>query len=387
MEPWFPLCPPVFGLTSPVRAGGEGGPTPDQTRGPRWRAPSHGLHVPASVDLSIEQRIIEAGARLPARGMVTGWAALRLAGVAYFEGRHRDVPLLLPHASRIRAPGVEVRRTRLPLPTPQMRYGVPCAPLAVALVHELRLERDYRELVVMIEMALLAGVVTREEIREVLESSRRMHTRHFDALELATGECRSPPEVRMMLTWLLDARFGKPLMNREVLGLDGRLLAVVDLLDVESGSYGEYDGEEHRKRARHRRDVERAETLRDVGLEGFTVVAGDSSDVQVQRMAAARRRALWLPEGRRTWRVGAHVPMRQLMRSLTSEESELLRLEGLPPDDGRERNRGEFVIWPRSDSPTPRWGTASGPGIDPCPISFPKPRHYARNETCSSFEP
>ena len=138
---------------------------------------------------------------------------------------------------------MEVRRTRLPLPTPQMRYGVPCAPLAVALVHELRLERDYRELVVMIEMALLAGVVTREEIREVLESTRRMHTRHFDALELATGECRSPPEVRMMLTWLLDARFGKPLMNREVLDLDGRLLGVVDLLDVESGSYGEYDGE------------------------------------------------------------------------------------------------------------------------------------------------
>jgi len=333
MEPWFPLCPPVFGLISPVRAGGEDGPTPDETRGPNWRAPSHGLHVPANVDVSIEQRIIEAGARLPARGMVTGWAALRLAGAAYFEGRQRDVPVLLPHASRIRAPGVEVRRTRLPLPTSEVRYGVPCAPLAVALVHELRLERDFRELVVMIEMALLAGIVTREEIREVLESTRRMHTRHFDALDLATGECRSPPEVRMTLTWLLDARFGKPLMNREVLDLDGRLLAVVDLLDAESGSYGEYDGEAHRGRARHRRDVERAEVLRDVGLEGFTIVAGDSVDVQVQRMTAARRRALWLPERERRWQVGKHVPMKSLMRPLTSDESELLSLEGMPPDD------------------------------------------------------
>jgi hypothetical protein len=186
----------------------------------------------------------------------------------------------------------------------------------------------------MIEMALLARVVTREEVRQVLESTRRMHTRHFDALDLATGECRSAPEVRMMLTWLLDARFGKPLMNREVLDLDGRLLAVVDLLDVESGSYGEYDGEEHRKRARHRRDVQRAEVLRDVGLEGFTIVAGDSVDVQVRRMAAARRRALWLPERERRWRVGKHAPMKSLMRPLTSEESELLRLEGMPPDDG-----------------------------------------------------
>ncbi len=333
MEPWFPVCPPVFGLLHPVRAGGDGGPTPDQTRGPNWRAPSHGLHVPATVDLSIEQRIIEAGARLVGPAMVTGWAALRLAGAAYFEGRRRDVPVLLPHASRIRAGGVEVRRTRLPLPTPVMRYGVPCAPPAVALVHELRLERDFRELVVMIEMALLARVVTWDEIREELESTRRMHTRHFDALDRATGECRSPQEVRMMLTWLLDAGFAQPLMNREVLDLDGNRIAVVDQLDVESGAYGEYDGETHRGRARHRQDVERAEALREVGLEGFTIVAGDSIAVQVKRMTAARKRALWLPEEERRWRVGEHVPMTDLMRPLTYEERELLRLESEPPDD------------------------------------------------------
>ncbi len=333
MEPWYPCCPPVFGLISPVRAGGDDGPTPDETRGPSWRAPSHGLHVPVGVDITVEQRIIEAGARLPEGGMVTGWAALRLAGASYFEGGRRDVPVLLPHASRIRAPGVEVRRTRLPLPEIEMRYGVPCAPPAVALVHELRLERDFRELVVMIEMTLLTRLVQREEVREVLESTRRMHTRHFDALDRATGECRSAPEVRTMLTWLLDAGFPTPLMNREVLDLDGRRLAIVDLLDVESGSYGEYDGEAHRGRARHRRDVERAEVLRDVGLEGFTIVAGDSVDVQVQRMRAARKRALWLPEGKRQWRVGAHVPMKQLMRPLTIDEHELLRLECQPPDD------------------------------------------------------
>lgn len=289
--------------------------------------------MPVSVEVSIEQRIIEAAARLKGSGMVTGWAALRLAGAAYFEGRGRAVPVLLPHASRIRAPGVEVRRTRLTLPKPELRYGVPCAPPVVALVHELRLERDFRELVVMIEMALLARLVTWGEVREVLESTRRMHTRHFDALDLATGECRSPPEVRMMLTWLLDAGFPQPLMNREVLDLKGKRLAIVDQLDVESGAYGEYDGEAHRGRARHRSDVERAEALRDVGLEGFTIVAGDSVDVQVKRMTAARRRASWLPEEKRLWRVGEHVPMKDLMRPLTYEERELLSLEGEPPDD------------------------------------------------------
>jgi hypothetical protein len=138
----------------------------------------------------------------------------------------------------------------------------------------------------------------------------------------------------MMLTWLLDARFPTPLMNREVCDVRGRRVAIVDLLDVESGSYGEYDGDAHRTRARHRRDVERAEALRDLGLESFTIVAGDRVDVQVTRMRAARERALWLPEGRRRWRLGAHVPMRSLMRPLRSEEAELLRISGTPPDDG-----------------------------------------------------
>lgn len=332
MEPWYPCCPPVFGLTPPVRAGGEDGPTPDMTRGPRWRTSSHGLHVPVAVGPFIEQRIIEAATRLPDRGMVTGWAALRLGGVAYFEGRQREVPVLLPHSSRIRAPGVEVSRTRRALPTPEIRYGVPCAPLAVALVHELRLKQDVRELVVMVEMALLARAVTKRDVRDALESAARMHTRHFDALDLTTGDCRSPAEVRMMLTWRLDAGFPPPLMNREVLDLAGRRLAVVDLLDTESGAYGEYDGEAHRDRARHRRDVERAEAMREVGLEGFTIVAGDSIDIQVARMQSARRRALWLPVGSRPWRVGQHVPMSRLTRPLSSDELELLRLEEQPPD-------------------------------------------------------
>lgn len=73
--------------------------------------------------------------------------------------------------------------------------------------------------------------------------------------------------------------------------------------------------------------------MRDVGLEGFTIVAGDSVAVQVQRMTAARRRALWLPKEKRLWLVGEHVPMKNLMRPLTYEERELLSLESEPPDD------------------------------------------------------
>lgn len=336
MEPWYPRCPPVLGLTAPLRVGQRGpapGPTPGAARGPHWRRTSHGLHVPASTGPSVEQRIIEAAARLPAGGMLTGWAVLRLAGAAYFEGKDAEVPVLLAHTSRIRAPGVLVSRTRRALPTPVNLYGVPCAPAEVALLHELTREPDDRECVVKVEMALLAGVVHRDRLWEVVLGARRVHSRVLEAVERGSGEYRSPPEVRMALVWEQDAGHPRALPNRAVLDRAGNRLAVVDLLDPEAGVFGEYDGDAHRSRARHRRDTDRAEKLRDVGLESFTVVAGDPVGIQVARMRAARRRAAWTPESQRAWRVGEHVPMRQLGRPPTPDERLALDLAQGPPDD------------------------------------------------------
>lgn len=83
----------------------------------------------------------------------------------------------------------------------------------------------------------------------------------------------------MLQAWEGELGFPRPLMNREVLDLSGRVIAVVDLLDVDSGTYGEYNGASHRSRERHRRDEARADALRRAGLEGFVLVAGDSERV------------------------------------------------------------------------------------------------------------
>lgn len=249
--------------------------------------------------------------------MVTGWASLRLARAAWFDGDGREVAVLLPHASRIRSAGLEVVRTRGALPSPVRAYDVPCTPPLAALAHELRREPDLRERVVMMDMAILAQVVTLEEVRALPEAAA------LGACAHASGECRSAPEVRMSMTWQLDADFPRPMMNREVLDAAGRRVAIVDLLDAETGAYGEYDGEMHRTRSRHRRDTERADALRDLGLESFTVVAGDSREVQVRRMTAARSRAS-ARSGPRRWRAGRHVPLAQLSRDLTTEEMEQL---------------------------------------------------------------
>jgi hypothetical protein len=315
MSDFHPCCPPPTGLVRPVRVDPDGltGPTRGAAAGPRWRRSSHGLVVPADVPLTAEQRIVEAAVRLQSGAMVTGWAALRLAGAAWFDGLAADgrtpqpVPVLLPHAARIRGPGVLVERTRGALPGPVERYGIPCAPSEVALLHEARRASTRRRAGVMVDMALAARAVDLDALR-ALASRRRQPDAVAYALERACGECRSPKESEMLQVWEGGLGLPRPLMNRRVLDLSGRVIAVVDLLEAESGTCGEYNGASHRSRERQRRDEERADALRDVGLELFVLVAGDPERVWRERMQSARKRALWLPPGQRRWRVGAFVP-------------------------------------------------------------------------------
>lgn len=314
MSHFHPCCPPPTGLVRPVRVDptGRSGPRRGTAAGPRWRTTSHGLVVPSDVELSVEQRILEAAVRLPAGAIVTGWAALRLAGAAWFDGadpRGADlpVPVLLPHASRLRGPGVLVHRTRRDLPEPVDRFGIACAPAAVALLHELRRAATDRLACVMVDMALAARVVELDEVRALAARARQPGHVSY-ALGRACAECRSPKESEMLQVWEGELGLPRPMMNREVLDLSGRVIAVVDLLETEAGTYGEYNGAAHRSRERQRSDEARADALRRVGLEAFVIVAGDSERVWRERMRSAYDRSLRLPEAQRLWRPGAFVP-------------------------------------------------------------------------------
>ena len=107
----------------------------------------------------------------------------------------------------------------------------------------------------------------------------------------------------MVLTWMWDAGLSRPLCNQPIFDLDGRLIAIVDLLDVEACAVGEYQGADHKDGPRHRADVAREQRLRDHGLECFEVVGGDLADrpMVARRMLAARARASFQPEEQRTW--------------------------------------------------------------------------------------
>lgn len=301
-----PICtpPPPLVRPVPVDPSGRRGPTRGQAAGPGWRRTSKGLHVPATLSVEVvEQRILEESARLPAGGGVTGWAACRLAGAAYFDGLERDgrtrqpVPLVVPAGSKLRpGAGSTVCRESLPPGELTVLHGVSSVTAVRGVFDEMRRVQDVREAVVAMDMAAAAELVSIREMREYLAAHTRWRrsSRVAWALELASERSLSPGESRLRLIWLLDARLPAPMVNQDVWDDRGRLLGKADLFDPVAGVFGEYDGAVHRGAARHTSDVRREDKVRRAGLEYFKVTGMDLHDrpMVAERMLSTRERAL-----------------------------------------------------------------------------------------------
>ncbi len=314
-ETWRPICRAPGKLTRPVRIdpSGVAGPTPGQSRGPRWRKTSHGFYVPSSVSDDVaEQRILEQSVRLPPHGAVTGWAACRLHGAAFFDGlerdgtTHRPVPLAIGPDCLIRQDrAVRISRDRLDESEVRTVQGIACAVLARGLFDEMRWAAGAREAVVAMDMASAAELVSINTMRAyvVRHPGWRGVGQARAALDLADENSMSPNETRMRLIWVLDAELPRPLVNQPVFDARGRLLGIADLLDPVAGVVGEYDGAAHRAGRRHRRDVMREDLFRRAGLEYFKVVGLDLADVGlvVDRMLTTRARAKFQPSDERAW--------------------------------------------------------------------------------------
>jgi hypothetical protein len=303
---WNPIAPPVDGLVLPVRVGGTG-PTRKEARGPRWRKTSPGLYVRAEVsDDLVEQRIIEASAR---GGVVTGWAALRLHRGGFFDGLAGDGATRLPVqlaacGGRLGScPGIVVVDDRIPPDDITVVHAMRCATIERALFDEMRRIGEVREMAVAIGAACAAELTTVQRMRTYVATRRWYRDVRMirEAVEMAVDGCRSPQEDRFRMIWEYDAGWGRPLLNHPVLDLDGRLVAVPDLLDVERGVVGEYAGADHRDIDRHEEDIAREAALRDVGLEYVEVVGRDlrHRDRVIRRMENAAARAVHLE---RRWR-------------------------------------------------------------------------------------
>jgi hypothetical protein len=310
---WDPHITRPTDLVAPVRIDPLGllGPTRHQAAGPRWRQTSSGLHVPVDSPAHVDQRIFEQGHRIRSYGALTGWASLRWQLASFFDGHdhHSDselpVPLVTGGRDLRRDRRVAITKSQLAPYERVLVEGIWVTVPARALFDEVRRHGHERQAVVDIEMAIAARLLTIAEFRTYLEQ-RNAWTGVGPAREAAAVAglgCRSPQEVRMALAWMWDADLPRPLCNVPVFDLRERLIAIVDLLDVEAGCVGEYQGADHKEGERHRHDVAREQKLRDHGLECFEVVGGDLTDrdLTVKRMVNARERSKFEPEGRRAW--------------------------------------------------------------------------------------
>ena len=310
---WSPRLDRPVDLVAPVRVDptGRAGPTRHQAAGPHWRQTSAGLHVPTSAPVHVDQRIFEQGHRIRAYGAVTGWAALRWRGAQFFDGTDGpdggQLPVPLVTGGHDLRPDVRVALSKAQLAPTEREHvaGIWTAVAVRALFDELRRHGQDRQAVVDVEMSIAAGLLTLAELRSYVESRPAWTGIQLarDAAAAAGLGCRSPQEVRMALVWMRDAGLPRPLCNAPVFDLHENLIAIVDLLDVEAGCVGEYQGADHKDGERHRSDVAREQALRDHRLECFEVVGGDVQDRELtaKRMLAARERSRFEAPSRRTW--------------------------------------------------------------------------------------
>jgi hypothetical protein len=287
--------------------------------------------VPASTPTDVpEQRILEQSVRLPAGGAVTGWAAGRLHRAGLIDGLAPDgvtrlpVPLVIGLHSRIRG-DEQVVLLRQPLEPTDVtaRYGIPCTRIERAAFDAMRLADDEREATVVPSMVAAAKLSSLVRMRQYVDAHPGRHGvgQARRALELATEHVRSPNEVRVFLVWLLDAGLPAPWPNASVYDRQGKLLGIADLLDMEAGLAVEYDGEDHRSRARHTRDVRKEDAFRRAGIEAVRVTGTDLHDrsLVVDRMLAGRARALFEPLEHRRW--CAREPERRVDHELDAQEA------------------------------------------------------------------
>lgn len=313
---WDPVCTRPEGLVAPSRVDrtGRTGPTWRAANGPRWRWVAPGLYVPATVETSVEQRIVEQAGRLRPdgrSGCVTAWAALRWRGAGYFDGRaagdevELPVPLSLGGAgAQLRpAPGCVLERVQLAPVERDVVAGVPVTTPQRALFDEVRRRGSLWAAVEAIDMAAAAGLISvwlfAIYIGNMNSRNGAPLARH--AVSLAVDESRSPRETWFRLVWTLLAGLPEPLVNVPVYDHVGRLIGIPDLLDPVAGLVGEYDGAHHKSVEQHRRDVRREEDFRDHGLEYVTVVRGDSRSMAAARVRATRARAKFLPPASCAW--------------------------------------------------------------------------------------
>ena len=247
--------------------------TPDDLRGPRYRALFRDVHVAADVPVTHALRARAAAGVLRPGAVVTGRSAAVLWGVD-LAGPEDDVELTLPpDAHPVRAAGVRVRRAVVDPRRVCAHRGVQVTgPVAttVALAAALPLE----EAVVAVDRMTASGVAALAEVRALADVQvGRGCRRARAACALADGLAESPQETRLRL--LLGRSGLPPAVAQFTVGGPAGFVARVDFAWPELRVALEYDGAWHGEPGQFAKDRQRLNRLTAAGWRVVFVTAAD----------------------------------------------------------------------------------------------------------------
>jgi hypothetical protein len=212
--------------------------------------------------------------------MLTGASALRHHGMRRAPDSD-TVHVLIRHDRQVRSEGlIRVERTRR-LPLPQERDGLAVAPLIRAVLDEVRTMRDATEIAAIIAEPVQRGRVLQEALLEELDAGcRRGSATPRAVLRAVIDGIRSAAEFEAREWWLAQPELPAARFNARVLDLDGRLVAIVDVLVEDVGFVWEIDSvEEHFARPDQvEATLERRRELHDVGLYVLSTRPGQRRD-------------------------------------------------------------------------------------------------------------
>ncbi|GAA1936723.1 hypothetical protein [Nocardioides hwasunensis] len=309
------FVPPPFherrpDLVAPVRVdpAGVDGPTRGQARGPRWRTTTYGLRVPADVPVTAHQRTVEAAAVLRDDEAVTGWAALAWERARWFDGTseglaERPVPLVV-RRHVVPQRGAAISQEFLNPADVVVVDGLPVTSHVRSVTFEMRYADGLADAIETIDMACYSDLVSIAEMTAYVGQLGPVTgiQQARDALAEAHENSWSPRETRMRGVWTRLAGLPRPLCNRPVFTLDGKLVATPDLIDPGTGLVGLYHGDSHLTLVGASKDNRQDSDYRDLGLEPVAMFATDWRDLGgfTRRLRTAARRAR-AHRGPRAW--------------------------------------------------------------------------------------
>jgi hypothetical protein len=266
--------------------------------------------VPADVEPTVLQRVVEAGVLVPRYGAVTGWGALAWLGGRWSTGLRSDgvTPRPVPVAAsrhRIRPQaGIALCEERFDPKESSIVDGIWVTSAVRSVCFEMRHAPGVEAAVEVLDMAAYDDLVTLDEVGAWMAAhpSWTGIGQGRDAVPLGEENAWSPMEVFARIVWEVDAARPRPLANCPIFDRAGRHVATPDLVDPVAGVVAEYDGRLHLESSRRREDRDREERYATHGLECVVVMQGDLRDRGhvAHRLRAAYARAARHP-AERSW--------------------------------------------------------------------------------------